>query len=67
MVREVRIFGSRIRRLRIGEALLILPRIAHGVVCAAIFSERAVGTVSKVLCALWYGRHVHGAWESGAG
>lgn len=59
------VFGSRVRRLRIGEALLILPRIAHGVV-TAIFSEGAVGTVGKVLRALWYGRNVHGAWEGGA-
>jgi hypothetical protein len=62
----VSIFGSRrIRGLRIGEALLILPRIAHGIV-AAVFSERAVGTVGKVLCAL-HGRNVHSAWEGGAG
>jgi hypothetical protein len=61
----VSVFGSRIRGLRIGEALLIFPRIAHGV-ATAIFSERTVGTVGKVLCAL-HGRNVHGAWEGSAG
>jgi len=62
----VGVFGSRVRSLRIGEALLIFPRIAYGVV-TAIFSEGAVGTVGKVLCALRYGRDVHGAWEGGTG
>lgn len=61
------VFGSRVRSLRIGEALLILPRIAHGV-ATAVFSKGAVGIMGKVLRALlWYGRNVHGAWEGGAG
>jgi hypothetical protein len=64
----VSIFGTRVGLLlRIGETLLIFPRIAYGIATAAVFSERAVGTVGKVLCALGYGRDVHGAWEGGAG
>jgi hypothetical protein len=73
VLREVSALGSRIRRLRIGgEALLILPRITHGVASATAaaapaaigrLSQRAVGGVGKVLCALLYGRHVHRARE----
>ena len=75
---SVSIFGSSgVRRLRIGEALLlllllllvILPRIAQGVAptTAIGLSERAVGSMGKVLCALRYGRHVHGAWKRSPG
>jgi hypothetical protein len=63
---EVRIFGTRVRSLRIGETLLIFPRIAHGI-ATAVFPEWAVGTVGKVLRALRYGGDVHGAREGGAG
>lgn len=64
------IFGTRVRLLllRIGETLLLLifPRVADRI-ATAVFSERAVGTVGKILGALGYGRDVHGAWEGGTG
>jgi hypothetical protein len=68
MLGEVSSFPSRIRRLGIGEALLIFPQIANGVVSTSVcFRERAVSGVGKVLCPLGYGRHVHGAREGGPG
>jgi hypothetical protein len=65
---EVSAIGSRISRLGIGEARLIISGIAHGVVSTGVcFPKRAVGGVGEVLCALGYGRHVHGAREGGPG
>lgn len=60
-------FGPRIRRLRIGEALLIFSGIAHGIVASIRFCERPVGSVAKILGALWCYRHIHSAGESGTG
>src|SRR5579863_8444364 len=74
--------ASRVRRLRIGgEALLVLPRITHGVVPASTptasstaagtavgrLSERTVGCMGKVLGALRQGGHVHRPGERSPG
>jgi len=74
--------AGRIRRLRIGgEALLVIPRITHGVVptttptassgaagtAVGRLSQRAVGCVGKVLGALRHGSHVHRPREGSPG
>ncbi len=68
MLGQMGCFGPRIRRLRIGEALLIFSETAHGVVSSSVrFCERAVSSVAKILGALRCYRHVHSSGESGAG
>ena len=53
MLGQMSCFGPRIRRLRIGEALLIFSEIAHGVVSSSVrFCKRAVSSVAKILGAL---------------
>ena len=67
MLGQMSCFESRMIRLRMWEALLLFPEIAHAVVPSSIrFCDRAVTGVAKMLGVSGRNRRVHSAGEIGA-